>query len=113
MIEYDARAKSPTQEEAADPEPDRTEDLDTLAIVRSVGYDKRTVGRHRNRGRIDDAPRLRSDLDDRHHARSLCIDSIYGMSATIEHEVLTRCRSLESRRFPEMAGDLGRDGADR
>jgi hypothetical protein len=111
VAEHHAILGSAAHHETADPQSRRGEDLNALATIRRVGDDKRAVGRHGERGRIDDAARFGADLHDLPRARLLFVEPIDGVAAAIEDEVLAGGGLLKAGDFAEAAGDVGGDGA--
>ena len=91
---------------AADAEARGREDLNPLAAVRRIGDDERAVRLDGERGRIDDASRFRTDLNDLPRAVLLLVESEHRMRSPIEHEVLAGRRLLKSDRLTESAGDV-------
>jgi hypothetical protein len=108
--EREAGLRAARQSEAADPETGGAEDLNSLAVVRCISHNERSVGLHGEGRRIDDVPWLGSDLDDLPGARLVGVDSVDGVSAAIEHVILPGARLLEADGLAESAGDAGGNG---
>src|SRR6266480_2113471 len=87
VIDGDTRHRAAWKREAADRETDGIENLNALEAARSIGDDKRAVGRDGERRGIDDAPRFGADPDDLPGTRLRFVDTEHGMRPPIEDEI--------------------------
>src|SRR5207249_9028538 len=94
-----ANLRSPRQCEPEQPFASGCEDLNALLPPRRVGDGKGTVRGHVERARFDDAPFLMADLNQLRRAGSCAVDAVDSVPATVEHEVLARCRPLKGNRI--------------